>query len=138
MAKTISDGLRADLALALSKTDLGKTFRDSIEPGKASGSALVRLSWDLTVGGDYDQKINHTIPWERLFATALGKLNGTTVEALVREALSGDGAPAEVKEEAQAAVAAIKGAQPPRRARGKVTGVVTATEVTGWSSWSSV
>lgn len=133
MAKTIDDALRAPLALALTKAKVTAN-RDEIEPGELHGTALVRVAWDLKVGPDYEQVIGHTIPWQKLLGLALSKLNGTTVDSLVREYIEAeeegsldDGKA--LKAAAAQALERIKGAAAPRQCSGKVTGDVVVTEV---------
>ncbi len=135
MSQTISDALAPTLALAVSKADLGKNFREDVPVGATHGSALVRVTWDLQVGEDYEQAISHTIPWQALLGRALSKLNGVTIDALIREHLEADedkAATKEMKAAAAAALATIKGATPKRQCKGKVTGEVIVTQVSAY------
>ena len=65
-------------------------FRSGVAPGQYKDVTLVAEVTipRLNVGEDYDQRIvAKADPWG-LLAAALSKLNGTTVEALTREALN--------------------------------------------------
>jgi hypothetical protein len=71
-------------------------------------------------GEDYEQIINFAIPYEKLFAVALNKLNGVTVESLLKEALNDEPNTDELKERVNAAMIEIKG-KGKRKCSGKVT-----------------
>ena len=58
------------------------------EPGTyARGDVRLLLSYDLRVGPPTRRRVSAAIPWQRLALLALGRLNGATAEALVREAM---------------------------------------------------
>lgn len=60
--------------------------RDCLEPGEYGVSFRVQVSGTIKVGEDYEQRIvAKADPW-KLLGLALSKLNGVSVEALVREA----------------------------------------------------
>ena len=134
MAKTLQDQLRPELALAISKANVGSDYRDGLKPGPLAGTALVRLSWNLKIGPDYEQVINHSIPWDSLFALALSKCNAATVDSLVREYIERDEQgllpdTETLKSAALGALTRIKGAAGKRACKGKVTGEVVVTPV---------
>lgn len=116
----MNKNLTAIETLALSKLSAG-TSRDEIGPGEYSGSVTVTVDYSLKVGEDYEQRIvSKADPWT-LLAVALSKLNGVTVESIVREAEAGTIKGAEIKKAADAALAAMK--EPTITAcKGKVTG----------------
>ena len=78
------------------------------------GSAVVRK------GQDYESVINAAVPYEKLLAVALSKLNGVTVESIVKEALSSELSTSDIKEQAQVAIAKFKG-QSSKVCSGKLT-----------------
>lgn len=67
------------------------------------GSAIVRK------GEDSEAIVNAAVPYDKLLAVALSKLNGVTVDSIVREALESDVVTSEIKEQAQQAIAKFKG-----------------------------
>lgn len=112
--------------LALSKLRASKAVREEIAPGKYNGTVTVTVDYNLTVGEDYEQRIvAKADPW-LLFATAMSKLNGVTVDSIVREALAGDLDAKEVKAQASEAMASVK-APTLTACKGKVTGKATVT-----------
>lgn len=68
------------------------------------------MSGDLDVGEDYIRRVPQKAkPWD-LLAAALSRLNGVTVEALVRDALNAAPELVEnVKKQSEAAIQSIKG-----------------------------
>lgn len=110
-----------------SRCKQSKEARQEIEPGEYDIDMTVRVQGSLSVGEDYSQEIvAKADPWA-LLAVALDKLNGTTVEALVRD--SGEIAKAEVvkvKEQTKAAMEALKG-RTETDCKGKVQASLTAT-----------
>jgi hypothetical protein len=95
------------LAVAINKFALAKADRNAVEPGDYSIDALVRVKGGVRVGEDKLGKITpqKARPWA-LLAVALSKLNGVTMESIVREAESIDDA--DVKQQASDAIAALK------------------------------
>ena len=69
------------------------------------GSAVIRK------GEDYKSIVDRSIPYDKLFAIALSKLNGVTVESIVREALESDLSTSDmqIKTQAVKAIAKFKG-----------------------------
>lgn len=78
------------------------------------GSAVIRQ------GEDYDQVISFAVPYDKLLAVALSKLNGVTMDSIVREALDESLDVSEVKKQALASLTAIKG-KSTRHCSGKLT-----------------
>lgn len=112
--------------LALSKLTSSKANREEIAPGAYAGSVTVTVDYSLKVGEDYEQRIvGKADPW-LLFATAMSKLNGVTVESIVREALSGELDAKAVKASASEAMASVK-APTVTACKGKVTGKAKVT-----------
>ncbi len=110
--------------LALSKLSAGSSRAD-VTPGNYSGSVTVTVDYNLRVGEDYTQNIvGKAQPWD-LLAVALSKINGVTVESIVREALEGVDT-TEIKAQAKAAMASVK-APTATDCKGKVTGKATIT-----------
>jgi len=71
-------------------------------------------------GEDYEQVTSFAVPYDKILAVALSKLNGVTVESIVKEAMSEDVDTTEIKKQASVALAKIKG-QFVKRMSGKVT-----------------
>jgi len=97
---------------------LGKAIKDAVLKEAGAGVTAgeypvdftVRVSGSIKKGEDYEQEIvAKADPW-LLLAEALSKLNGVTVDALVREALTADEALIEgLKAKAANAIQAVKG-----------------------------
>lgn len=119
------------ILLALSKVDIDKAIRKTIEPSVYTGTATIKVAYDLKVGADFDQRVAAAANFQKLFAVALSKLNGVTVEALVREATAMDDDDprlTEITTRAKAATAAVLDATL-RTVSGKVTGTTEILEV---------
>lgn len=71
-------------------------------------------------GEDFEQIVSFGIPYDKLLAVALSKLNGVTMETIVKEALESDLDDSIIKEEATRCLAKIKG-KGKRKMSGKVT-----------------
>ena len=65
---------------------------------------VVRIQGTLTKGEDYETTVYQSVPFDRLFAIALSKLNGVTAEMIVREALANEIETEEVKASVKEAV----------------------------------
>ena len=131
MTPTLTPTLTPLLAAALAKAV--KLQPEKPAPGKAQrGRATLEVEYDLTVGNPYQQRIAAAVPWQRLLAAALSRLNGVTVESLVREALADETLEpdaARIKAEAAEAVTRLMDATE-RTCSGKVTGSVRLASVT--------
>jgi len=66
------------------------------------GSAIVKK------GEDFQQVHSFSLPYDAMIAVLLSKLNGVTIESVIREALCKDIATSEVKAQATAALKRIK------------------------------
>lgn len=118
--------------IATAKVHKGKAVKAAsgeLAVGTHEVDVLVRITGSLTRGEDFNQRIvAKADPWA-LLGTALSKLNGTTVAALVREALDADKeATAKVKAEADAAMALVKGPTV-TKCNGKITTALVAEVV---------
>ena len=104
------------------KDEAAKDASSQIPSGDYSIDFVVRVTGSLKKGEDYDQPIVAKCdPW-LLFAVALSKLNGVTVDSIVRESTTMDDAMLDgLKEKAAEAIQTIKGALPPTRCNGKIT-----------------
>lgn len=97
---------------------LAKAVKDAVAKEAGSGVTageypvdfVVRVSGSIKKGDDYEQEIvAKADPW-LLLAAALSKLNGVTVDCLVREAVTADEALIEgLKAKAAAAIQVVKG-----------------------------
>lgn len=98
-----------------------KESRKLVAPGTYEVSTTLRVTSTVKVGEDYTQRIvAKADPWG-LLAVALSKLNGVTVDAIVREALDVDAQ--DVKATKASAAAAIGELKAPTETvcAGKVT-----------------
>lgn len=78
------------------------------------GSAIVKK------GDDFSQVSSFALPYDAIIAVLLSKLNGVTIESVMREALAGTIESAKVKAQAQAALKRIKGTAL-KSSEGKIT-----------------
>ena len=87
-----------------------KDARKKVSPGNHNADFWVHISGGIEVGEDYNRKVPQKAkPWD-LLAVALSRLNGVTIDAITREALSAAPELAEsVKQKAEAAIQSIKG-----------------------------
>ena len=74
--------------LALSKIDCPPEVRTLVDPGSYNGKATFSVAWGLNVGNDYEQNVVQKAPVWGLLHLALSKLNGTTLESLLKEYMS--------------------------------------------------
>lgn len=111
------------------KDAVAKAAGADVTAGEYPVDFVVRVSGSIKKGEDYDSEIvAKADPW-LLLAAALSKLNGVTVDALVREALTADEALVEgLKAKAADAIAAVKGPTKTRCA-GKITTKLTVQPV---------
>lgn len=105
-----------ELLLALTKT---KAPRDEIVPGEYKGEAVVRVRYDIRVGEPYSGAVAASVPWMRVAAILFDKVNGATLESVLREAL-------DLSDEACSAL--NDRAKTVKIQRGKVTGDVEITD----------
>lgn len=97
------------LASAVSD-DVARDASSALSDGKHTVDFTVHLTATIDRNPDYEQRIvEKAQPWD-LLAVALSKLNGVTVESLVREATDTNKKDAqEVKDRAEEAMEKIKG-----------------------------
>lgn len=117
--------------LALTKLDIDKAVRATILPSEYHGEAIVKIAFDLKVGQPGQQRVAASVPWQRIAALALSKLNGVSIESVIREAVSMDTTTAieeEIAERVKTVVDTLLDATI-RPVAGKVTGDVRVLEV---------
>lgn len=108
-----------EVLLALTKV---KADREAVAPGEYRGTTVLKVSYDLKVGADYQSEIAAAVPWMQVAAVLFSKLNDVTIESVVAEALALDEEQATVvKDQANAAVRKLVAATK-RDCSGKVTG----------------
>lgn len=81
---------------------------------KVEGQAIVKK------GEDFEQIVSFAIPYDKIVAVLLSKLNGVTVNSVLKEALSGDISTDQIKAEASEALREIKGTSK-RKMSGKLS-----------------
>jgi len=110
-----------------------KDNRNATEPGSygVDTQVVIDVAGTVTVGEDYQQRIvAKADPWT-LLAVALSKLNGVTVDSIVREALTADEKLVKsIKAQADKAMASVK-APTLTDCKGKVTVSKDASAVLG-------
>lgn len=113
------NAIKAAISAAIKEMNL-PTEEKQVVQIKIEGEAVVRR------GQDYQQVIDHTIPYSAILALALSKLNGVTVASLMRETLeaiedgSMEATEKALKENAKEALKELKGTAL-RNCSGKVT-----------------
>ena len=112
------------LTLAAAKavdTKSVKIAREAVTIGTHAVDFLLRIRGSFKVGEDYEQRLVAKADPLALLAVALSKLNGVTIDALVKEALEAD--PAEIKAIKAQAAEAVEALKAPTMSvcRGKVT-----------------
>lgn len=86
MAKKEPIQLDPEIALAFDKIDT-KGCRDKMQPGEYAGRCTVELDYNYKIGKDTDAAASSSVPWKRLFAAAMQKLNAATQAALIQDVL---------------------------------------------------
>ena len=110
-----------EILLALEKFKAGSKVRETVKAGQYDIDAIVRIVGTMKVGNDHPAKISAAVPWQRLVGVLFSKVNGVTMESVVREALAaGPDLEDEISERAQAAVNELVEAQTATR-KGRVT-----------------
>jgi len=129
MSKKLTDVETLALAKAIKKGALGKA-RPNVKSGTHEVDVLVRVHGSVTVGDDFEQIQHMKVPQWELIAVLLSKVNGATLESVVREALGfADKAELKrIKADAQVAVDKIKGTGK-SPTKGKVTAKLEAERV---------
>lgn len=108
----IMSSLPAEVIIALGKAIRKEEVAASSSEmiiGETEVDMLIRISGTLTKGEDFEQRVvAKAQPWD-IVAVALSKLNGVTVESLIRESMGMEEAKVtEIKEQAKAAMSKIK------------------------------
>jgi hypothetical protein len=85
-----------------------KEARATLMVGTHEVDTVVRIKGTITVGEDYEERIVGKADAWTLLEVALSKLNGVTVEMLVREALNGTINTETVKAQAEQAMETVK------------------------------
>lgn len=128
MESTFSNEQRIALAKLISDKEF-KAASANVSPGDHAVDFLLRVSGQFTKGADYDQRISAKADAWGLLALALSKLNGVTVESLVREWVGFAPENAnEIKAQATKALGKIK-ADTYTSCTGKVSSVKLAVEL---------
>lgn len=93
--------LTPELLLALSKYQ-DKDARDAVDPGEYYFEATIRVQGSMKVAPPHQQRVAAKIHWQRVCAHLLGKLNGVTIESVLREVLERNGELTEQAKETEA------------------------------------
>ncbi len=102
-----TETMTEETLLALSKFDAKN--RSKVEAGTHEIDELVRIVGTMKVQEDHEANITAAIPWQKLAAVLFSKLNGVTVEAVVKEALAEDLDTKNLTKKAQSAMDEIVG-----------------------------
>jgi hypothetical protein len=106
--------------------DAYKTANGEITPGEYPIDLMVRITGALKKGEKYQAAIHWSVDWCGLFAVALSKLNGVTVESIVREFCAKEEVDtAAIKVQAEDAINTVKGTAM-QECNGKLSGKVFA------------
>lgn len=128
----------SELALALLKGEQlcskneAEAIRVSVAPGEYAIDATIRVRGKLSVAEDKFSAVSTAVPWRDMCAVLFSKLNGVTVESVLREALKGSGKISALAEQAdeqakKAMETLVAGSKRP--VRGAVKSRVEITEV---------
>lgn len=96
-------------AVALGAIRAGAKQRDQVSAGEYELDFTVRIRGELAIGEDVEAIVSASIPWQRVAAVALDKLNGVTLESVLREALEGEVDEDAIGSRAAEAMEALKG-----------------------------
>lgn len=100
--------LTVAIAKAL-KTKEVSAASNELDAGTYTIDELVRVQGTVTKGDDYDQVIHMKVPLWEIVAVLLSKVNGATMDAVVKEAVSMPKEKVtEIKSKAQASIDKIK------------------------------
>lgn len=113
--------------LALSKAT--KAIRSEVLPGEYTIDSTFRVVGTMKVGEDFEQSFPQSIKPFALLASALSKLNGVTIEAIVRESLENTIDTEEIELRAKVAISKLV-APTVKVANGKVTHKCVVEEIT--------
>lgn len=93
--------------LALTKFN-DNDVRDAMDEGTYEIDEIVRIQGSMKIQADHESITTAAIPWMKVLALALSKLNGVTIESLVKEALEADDLGKEIKDRARVAMNKLK------------------------------
>ena len=111
------------------KSAAEKAAAKAIEAGSYNVDTLIHVKGSVNKGEDYEQIIHMSVPHWNIIAVLLSKVNGLTMDAVVREALAlPDSAVTEIKASAAKAIDTIK-ASATEVCQGKITTNLTFEEV---------
>lgn len=117
------------LSLALEMATGPEKVKEGLAPGVYEIDETIRIKGAVRKGESYDSVVNAAVDWRGLFAFALTKLNGVTVDSIVREFVNVGTVDAdEVDKQAKAAVKTILGTTI-KECSGKTTAALTVTSV---------
>lgn len=105
-----------------------KAARKETHPGEYPVDFSIRIAGSIKVGEAYEQRIVAKADAWQLLAIALSKLNGVTVDSIVKEALACTLDPVSIKEQAEKAIQSLK-APTATTCMGKVTTQLTVVKV---------
>jgi hypothetical protein len=101
------DAIQKAVIARIVKDEEKKEASKDIKPGAYKGEFMARVSYAFKRGEDFEKTIPAAAkPW-KLLALALSKLNGVTVDSLVREAEAGTVEDNDIEKRANEAIAAI-------------------------------
>jgi len=97
--------------IALSKAVSSKVGVTEVGVHPISFTVVVKVEGTVTKGDDYEQTIHASADGWKIALIALSKLNGITIEALVRESIEGEIDTSDIVRRADAAAQTIKDAR---------------------------
>lgn len=95
-------------AVAVGALKTSAKNRDAVEAGEYELDFTVRIRGEVAVGEDVEAVVAASVPWQRIAALLLDKVNGVTLESVLAEALKGDVDEESVGSRAAEAMAALK------------------------------
>lgn len=120
------------LTVAISKIKGVDKAKEKLPVGTHEVDALVHISGTVTKGEDYEQVIWHKATPEAILAVALSKLNGVTIESIVKEAMDIDPERITIiKKEAEEAIEKLRLDKGMTKCKGKVTSKLVFSSVAG-------
>ena len=104
------DAIQKAVVARIVKDEEKKEASEQIKPGAYKGEFMARIAYAFKRGEDFEKAIPAKArPW-KLLALALSKLNGVTVDALVRESEAGTVEENDIEKRANEAIATIAAA----------------------------
>jgi hypothetical protein len=96
-------------------------------PGRVRGTATLRVAFDLKVGEPYTSRVANAVPWKKIAAVALSKLNAASMAEVVRQAFDESTDFEDVAARAEGLCESLLDATT-RECEGKVTGTTSIVE----------